>query len=68
MPKRKETFRIRRLSSQIIDDYREMVRAGCPWLYEIEGRGRLDLIGLVRGHYYDFGTNLCKDDESKRAV
>jgi hypothetical protein len=50
MPKRKEISRTRKLSSQIVEGYREMVHAGCPWLYQVEGPGRLDLIGLVRGH------------------
>jgi hypothetical protein len=45
-----------------------MVRAGCPWLHQIEGLGRMDLIGLVRGSYFDFGTKLCKDDQSKKQV
>jgi hypothetical protein len=67
MPQRRETLK-RQVSGQIIERYRELIHAGCPWLYQIEGPGRMDLIGLVTGSYFDFGTNLCKDDESKREV
>ena len=68
MPVRRLRTRTKRLNDQIIEQFREAVRAGYPWEWHRlapRPRGSVDLLGLVKGHWYGF-EEFCKTEETRR--
>jgi hypothetical protein len=54
MPIRSETGKAKRLNQKIIDELRELVRSGVPWVQPGDPlpRGYCDLLALVTGLFY----------------
>ena len=54
MPIRSEIGKARRLNQRIIEDLRELVRSGVPWVQPGDAlpRGYCDLLALVTGLFY----------------
>lgn len=54
MPIRSETGKAKRLNQKIIDELRELVRSGVPWVRPGDPlpRGYCDLLALVTGLFY----------------
>jgi hypothetical protein len=54
MPIRSETGKAKRLNQKIIDELRELVRCGVPWVqpHDPLPRGYCDLLALVTGLFY----------------
>jgi hypothetical protein len=70
MPRRRQRSRQKRISDQIIAELREAVRSGCPWDWHRAGpraRGSVDLLGLVKGHWYGF-EEFCKTEETRQFI
>ena len=58
----------RRTDNRIIEELREAMAAGVPWIYRQDARGRAryaDLIFLVEGLYYPVCDFIHGKDESK---
>ena len=51
---------------------RETIASGAPWEKGggNRGQGFFDLLGLVTGHFFDFGLHFCQehDEESQKAL
>jgi hypothetical protein len=69
MPKRRQKTRNRRVSDSVIGQLRQAIAAGVPWLTRDDMGGRMELLGLVSGHWYGLSHFVDEnDDESIREL
>jgi hypothetical protein len=63
MPRRRQKTRNRRVSDLVIERLRQAIAVGVPWVTRDDMAGRMELLGLVSGHWYGLSHFVDEDDD-----